>query len=111
MEVLGFSLFNSYAEYIVVSADQIVTKPPYMPWDIAGGLSGNGQGAHMALKAIGIGHGDTVIIHGAAGGFGTWACQLAKRWGPRSSSVRLAKQTMTICVHSASSPSITGKDL
>ncbi|CAM3272828.1 MULTISPECIES: NADP-dependent oxidoreductase [Paenibacillus] len=83
MEVLGFSLFNSYAEYIVVSADQIVTKPPYMPWDIAGGLSGNGQGAHMALKAIGIGHGDTVIIHGAAGGFGTWACQLAKRWGAK----------------------------
>ncbi|ANY75953.1 alcohol dehydrogenase [Paenibacillus ihbetae] len=83
MEVLGFSLFNSYAEYIVVSADQIVKKPPYMPWDIAGSLSGNGQGAHMALKAIGIGHGDTVIIHGAAGGFGTWACQLAKRWGAK----------------------------
>lgn len=84
MEVLGFSLFNSYAEYIVVSADQIVKKPPHMPWEIAGGLSGNGQGAHMALKAIGIKHGDTVIIHGAAGGFGTWACQLAKGWGART---------------------------
>jgi NADPH:quinone reductase-like Zn-dependent oxidoreductase len=47
IEVLKF-----YAEYVVVSADQIVLKPRNMPWEVAGGFSGNGQGAHMALKAF-----------------------------------------------------------
>lgn len=81
MEVLGFSLLHSYAEYIVVDANQIVIKPERMPWEVAGGFSGNGQGAHMALKSVGIKEGDTVLIHAAAGGFGTFACQLAKAWG------------------------------
>lgn len=81
MEVLGFSLLHSYAEYIVVDANQIVIKPEGMPWEVAGGFSGNGQGAHMALKSVGIKEGDTVLIHAAAGGFGTFACQLAKAWG------------------------------
>lgn len=81
MEVLGFSLFHSYAEYIVVNADQIVVKPESMSWEVAGGFSGNGQGAKMALESVGIHEGDTVLIHGAAGGFGTFACQLAKAWG------------------------------
>ncbi|WP_194543236.1 NADP-dependent oxidoreductase [Paenibacillus sp. JZ16] len=81
MEVLGFSLLHCYAEYVVVDADQIVIKPERMPWEIAGGFSGNGQGAHMALKSVGIEEGDTVLIHAAAGGFGTFACQLAKAWG------------------------------
>ena len=35
----------------------------------------------MALKSVGIKEGDTVLIHAAAGGFGTFACQLAKAWG------------------------------
>ncbi|HZG17929.1 MAG TPA: NADP-dependent oxidoreductase [Candidatus Bathyarchaeia archaeon] len=80
-EVMGFSLLNSYAEYLVVSANQIVPKPGNMPWETAGGFSGNGQGAHMALKELGIKKGDTVLIHAAAGGLGTFSIQLAKAWG------------------------------
>lgn len=80
-DVLGFTVLNSYAEYVVVSADQIVKKPMNMSWEIAGGFSGNGQGAHMALEAVGVKDGDTVLIHGAAGGLGTFAIQLAKVQG------------------------------
>ena len=80
-EVLGFNILNSYAEYVTVSADQIVRKPETMPWEVAGGLSGNGQGAHMGLKAIGVNEGDTILIHGAAGMLGSIAVQLAKAWG------------------------------
>ncbi|WP_101807437.1 NADP-dependent oxidoreductase [Paenibacillus pasadenensis] len=83
-EVLGFSLLNSYAEYIVVGADQIVSKPSSITWEEAGGLTGNGQGAHIALKAIGVGPGDTVLIHGAAGSLGAFAVQLAKEWGAKT---------------------------
>lgn len=80
-EVLGFGTLNCYAEYVAVSADQIVHKPQSMPWTVAGGLSGNGQGAHMGLKAIGVNAGDTILIHGAAGMLGSIAVQLAKAWG------------------------------
>lgn len=80
-EVIGFTLFGGYAEYVVVSSDQLVRKPAGMPWETAGGFTGNGQGAHMALEAIRIQPGDTVLIHGAAGGLGTFAVQLALAWG------------------------------
>ena len=80
-EVIGFTLFGGYAEYVVVSCDQLVRKPAGMPWETAGGFTGNGQGAHMALEAIRIQPGDTVLIHGAAGGLGTFAVQLALAWG------------------------------
>ncbi|RAV13627.1 NADP-dependent oxidoreductase [Paenibacillus contaminans] len=83
-EVLGFALLNCYAEYVVVGADQIVSKPGSMTWEEAGGLTGNGQGAHIAMKAIGVGPGDTVLINGAAGSLGAFAVQLAKEWGAKT---------------------------
>jgi NADPH:quinone reductase-like Zn-dependent oxidoreductase len=80
-DVLGYSTLGGYAEYLVVPADQCVPKPAGMPWAIAGGFSGPGQGAHMALQAMKVGPGDTVLIHGAAGAFGTFAVLLARAWG------------------------------
>lgn len=83
-EVLGFAILNCYAEYVVVSADQIVSKPQTMSWEEAGGLTGNGQGAYIALKAIGVEPGETVLINGAAGSLGGFAVQLAKEWGAKT---------------------------
>ncbi|MGW7081745.1 NADP-dependent oxidoreductase [Streptomyces sp. NPDC054871] len=80
-EVIGFSTLNAYAEYVVVPADQIVPKPAAMPWQVAGGFSGNGQGAHLALQAMQVGRGDTVLINAAAGALGSFAVQLALAWG------------------------------
>ncbi|MFS0723185.1 NADP-dependent oxidoreductase [Paenibacillus sp. 1P07SE] len=82
-EVLGFAVLGCYAEYVVVGADQIVSKPPTLSWEEAGGLTGNGQGAYIAMQAIGVGPGDTVLIHGAAGTLGSFAVQLAKEWGAK----------------------------
>lgn len=79
--VLGFSLLGAYAEYVVVGADQLVAKPDAMDFTVAGGFPGNAQGAHMALSALRVGPGDTVLINGAAGGLGTLSVQLAKAWG------------------------------
>ncbi|WP_152654536.1 NADP-dependent oxidoreductase [Oceanobacillus sp. CFH 90083] len=80
-EVIGWSLLSSYAEYVVVPTSQIVRKPQMMPWEEAGVLTASGQTAHTALRELGIGKGDTVLIHAAAGGVGTFAVQLAKAWG------------------------------
>ncbi|MBB6675122.1 NADP-dependent oxidoreductase [Cohnella nanjingensis] len=80
-EVLGYRMQYAYAEYVVAPADQIVAKPPGMPWEVAGSLSASGQTAHTAMDELRIGPGDTVLINGAAGGVGTVAVQLAKRLG------------------------------
>ena len=80
-EVIGWSLLSSYAEYVVVPTSQLVKKPKDMPWEEAGGLTASGQTAHTALQELKVGKGDTVLIHAAAGGVGTFAVQLARAWG------------------------------
>lgn len=79
--MLGFRLQYTYAEYVVVPADQLVRKPPAMPWEAAGGLSGAGQTALTALEELAVGPGDTLLINGAAGGVGTVAVQAARAKG------------------------------
>ncbi|GGV12815.1 oxidoreductase [Kitasatospora herbaricolor] len=80
-EVLGFRLLGSHAEYVTVDSSQLVAKPAGMPWEHAGSLSASGQTAHVALGGLKVGAGDTVLVHGAAGGVGTVAVQLARAWG------------------------------
>ncbi|MFI9332214.1 NADP-dependent oxidoreductase [Kitasatospora sp. NPDC052868] len=80
-EVLGFRLLRSYAEFVTVDGTQLVAKPSGMPWEQAGSLSASGQTAHTGLTALKVGKGDTVLVHGAAGGVGTVAVQLARAWG------------------------------
>ncbi|MFF1902458.1 NADP-dependent oxidoreductase [Kitasatospora sp. NPDC058218] len=80
-EVLGFRLLNSHAEFVTVDGSQLVRKPAGMPWEQAGSLSASGQTAHVALTLLGVGRGDTVLVHGASGGVGTVAVQLARAWG------------------------------
>jgi PPOX class F420-dependent enzyme/OxyR family protein len=71
-------MLASYAEHVVVGVGDIVPKPPAMPWVEAGALSASAQTALTALDELGIGAGDAVLIHGAAGGVGTFAVQLAR---------------------------------
>ncbi|MGK4580933.1 NADP-dependent oxidoreductase [Kitasatospora sp. HPMI-4] len=80
-EVLGFQLLGGHAQYIAVDADRLVAKPAAMPWTAAGSLSASGQTAHVALTELEVGRGDVLLVHGAAGGVGTVAVQLARAWG------------------------------
>lgn len=82
-EVLGWTTANAYAEAVVVPATQVVAKPRMMSWAVAGALSASGQTAHTAVEALGIRERDTVLVHGAAGGVGTIAVQLARLRGAR----------------------------
>lgn len=80
-EVLGFQVLACQAEEAVVLATQLVPKPPEMPWEIAGSLSASGQTAHVAMEFLHVGKEDTLLVHGAAGGVGTVAVQLARHLG------------------------------
>ncbi len=80
-EVLGFSLLNSYAEYIVVPAGDVTPKPARVPWEVAGALTAAVQTAELALDGLAVSAGDTLLVHGAAGAVGTAAVQIARSRG------------------------------
>jgi NADPH:quinone reductase-like Zn-dependent oxidoreductase len=81
-EVLGFTNNRaSQAEFVVVPADQLTTKPPAVSWEAAGALFVAGTTAYAAVGSVGLRSSDTVAIAGAAGGVGAIAVQLAKRTG------------------------------
>ncbi|MCC2327038.1 NADP-dependent oxidoreductase [Bacillus wiedmannii] len=58
-----------------------VQYPQSMPWEEAGAITASGQTAHTALQELRVDKGDTILIHAAAGGVGTFAVQLAQAWG------------------------------
>jgi NADPH:quinone reductase-like Zn-dependent oxidoreductase len=82
--VLGWSEQRSaQAEFVVVSAMQLIGKPPSLDWFRAGSLHVVASTAVAAVRAVGLKPGGVVAISGAAGGVGSLAVQLAQRTGAR----------------------------
>ncbi|MBE1537998.1 NADP-dependent oxidoreductase [Actinomadura algeriensis] len=77
-EMLGISMLGSYAEFVVVPAARVTRKPAAMPWEVAGGFPAAVMTPHIALEDMGVGGGDTLLVHAAAGGVGAVAVQLAR---------------------------------
>jgi NADPH:quinone reductase-like Zn-dependent oxidoreductase len=82
-EVIGFRLTGAYADRLVVPASSLVPKPTGMDWPAAAGLMLTGATAVHALTATQVAEGDTVLVHGAAGGVGLMLVQLARARGAR----------------------------
>lgn len=76
-EVLGGSLSPSYAEFALADPAALVHKPTALPWPVAATLAGAGGTAWAALDRLALTDGETLLIHAAAGGVGTFASQLA----------------------------------
>lgn len=76
-EVIVYRASGAYAGAIVTPADSVIAKPPSQSFEEASGLMLAGTTAVHALHAASVGRGDTVLIHGAAGGVGLMAIQLA----------------------------------
>jgi NADPH:quinone reductase-like Zn-dependent oxidoreductase len=83
--VLGFARQSgSYAEYALVPVNSLARKPKSMTFEAAAGVPIAGETAYRALHETGgIKPGQTVLIHGAAGGVGSAAVQIAKAAGAR----------------------------
>lgn len=82
-EVIAFRVSGGYAAELVVPVSALVPKPASLGWEPAAGLLLAGATAVHALTAAGVGEGDTVLVHGAAGGVGLMAVQLAALRGAR----------------------------
>lgn len=74
-EVLGATAGGSYSEYALL--DLPVAKPAALSWETAASLVTVGQTAFRVLAQLGVGAGQTLLVHGAAGGVGVVAVQLA----------------------------------
>ena len=75
---------GGYAEYTVTSASQAAPKPRSIGFVEAAAIPTAGLAAWQALFDIaGLERGQSVLIHGAAGGVGSFAVQFAKWKGAR----------------------------
>jgi NADPH:quinone reductase-like Zn-dependent oxidoreductase len=73
-----------YAEYVVLSAGHVAPMPPSLDFREAGAVGVTGLTALAGIDdVLGVRAGYTVLVHGATGGVGTMAVQLAKRRGAR----------------------------
>lgn len=80
-EVIAYRAAGAYASELIVPAQSLVPKPAALDWAQAAGLMLAGVTAWHCLVATDVGDGDTVLIHGGAGGVGIMAVQLAAARG------------------------------
>ncbi len=82
-EVIAYRILGAYADTVTVPAGAVVPKPPGLSWATASAMMLTGTTAIHLLTATGVTDGDCVLIHGAAGGVGSIAAQIAVRDGAR----------------------------
>jgi NADPH:quinone reductase len=75
-------LCGAMAEVIAVQPDRVFKLPDTVSFEAGAGLLFNDLTVHHALRTRGrLVTGETVLVHGAAGGIGTSALRLAPAWG------------------------------
>lgn len=75
-EVIAHPVRGGYATDVVVPVSTVIAKPAGLDWPEAAGLMLTGTAAAHAVTAAAVSSGDTVLVHGAAGGVGLIAVQL-----------------------------------
>lgn len=82
--VVAFAGTGAFAEFAVAGADQVLPLPDEVSFVAGACLPMNYLTVHFALLVRGhLREGQTVLVHGAAGGVGTAAIQLAVALGAR----------------------------
>jgi NADPH:quinone reductase-like Zn-dependent oxidoreductase len=73
-----------YSDYITVTPEEVVPKPASLNYEEAAAVPHSALTAWQALvETANLAPGQTVLIHGAAGGVGSFAVQIAKIFGAR----------------------------
>lgn len=76
-EVIWYGFTGGYRARANVEAGVLTRKPSGVDFEQAASLPVAGGTAYSAVAQVGIGSGDVVLIHGAAGGIGSAAVQIA----------------------------------
>ena len=90
-EVYGEASSGAFAEYVVVPAGRIASKPSNLSFEEAAAAPWAVTALQGLRDAGGLVAGQRVLINGASGGVGTWAVQLAKALGAEVTAVCSAR--------------------
>jgi NADPH:quinone reductase-like Zn-dependent oxidoreductase len=82
-EVIVTNIRAGYSEQVIADAAEVGHKPAALSFEEAAGLLLVGGTAWHLLTKTKVGSGDTVLIHGASGGVGLMAVQLAVARGAK----------------------------
>ena len=75
-------LCGAMAEVVALQPDRVFKLPDTVSFEAGAGLLFNDLTMHHALRTRGrLAEGETVLVHGAAGGIGTSTLRLAPAWG------------------------------
>ena len=75
-------LYGAMAEVVALQPDRVFKLPDSVSFEAGAGLLFNDLTMHHALRTRGrLAEGETVLVHGAAGGIGTSTLRLAPAWG------------------------------
>lgn len=74
---------GTFAEFVTVPVRALARRPKSLSWEETAGVPLAGLTARQTLTRLGTGKGDTVLVHGAAGGVGTFGVQIARAMGAR----------------------------
>ncbi len=78
----------SFAEYVLAREDRLLLKPPDLPFDQGATVNVAGRTALQAVRDHAqVTPGQRVLIHGAGGGVGTFAVQIARALGAHVTAV------------------------
>jgi NADPH2:quinone reductase len=75
--VIAYPAPGAYATEVVTKAANVLPKPTELSFEQAGGLLLTGITAYQTLHVANVVAGETVLVHGAAGGVGSMVVQLA----------------------------------
>ncbi len=83
-EIVGGARLGGFADFAVLSASAIQLKPPNLSWEEAAAYQAAYLTAYVALvRRANLQAGETLLVHGAAGGVGLAAVQLGLHMGAR----------------------------
>lgn len=74
---------GTFAEFVTVPVRALARRPKSLSWEETAGVPLAGLTARQTLTRLGTAKGETVLVHAAAGGVGTFGVQIAKAMGAR----------------------------
>jgi len=80
-EVIAYRVSGGYTDRLVAPSSAVVPKPTALSWTQAAVMMLDGTTAAHALAAVTARSGQTVLVHGASGGVGSFLAQLARTDG------------------------------
>jgi putative PIG3 family NAD(P)H quinone oxidoreductase len=110
-EVCALLAGGGYAEQVVVPAGQLMRVPAGVPLDVAAALPE--VACTVWSNVFMVAHlqpGETLLVHGGAGGIGTFAIQLASALGSRVFATAGSEQKLELCRSLGAEQAISYRD-